>query len=339
VVHWLYIAAAGLVALSLLELLTLIARRGQLGRREQLERAAEDEVRPQALELLAGEDDASLAAPVDRRHAEALATMLGRYARQLSGDARARIAAVFERTGGVEEALRELRGWRATRRALAAYRLGDMGSERAIGPLIAALEDPDRDVRTAAARSIGQLAAVDAVPVLVLSIAGGTIPRAIASWALIQIGPGAAEPLAPLLESPDASVRAAAIDVLGLIGSPAAAPVVARGLSDPAPEVRARAARSLARVGGQVELEALRARLDDPVTFVRVTSATALGELHDRDAVEPLIRQAQEDEYDAARAAARALARIAPGRVRELVAAGSGLHLQEAAARMELGHG
>ena len=97
------------------------------------------------------------------------------------------------------------------------------------------------------------------------------------------------------------------------------------------------AARALGRNGTRRAAAGLRGALSDPAPFVRTAAAHALGRIGDRDAFDALVRQAAEDAYDPAQAAAQALAGIDPLRAMQL---GGGerasAHLAEAAALAQL---
>lgn len=325
-------AAAALAALGLLLVALLAVRRLHLARRERAERHAEERVRPLALALVDGaEPEARPLAPLEEA---ALAALLARYSRWLTGSSRRHIAAFSERTGAVERRLRELGARPAWRRATAAFALGDMASPAAVAPLLAVLErDVAREVRSAAARSLGLLGAVEAVEPLVVALAARRVPRAVAAQALLAIGTDALPPLRELGRRPDPEVRAWAVELVGLLGSAADGPDLAERLADTSAEVRAKAARALGRLGASVEAQAVCRLLDDRIPFVRAAAAGALGAIGDRATTEPLLRVAREDVYEPAHAAARALARIDPAAVR--AAAGDGPHLAEAADLLE----
>src|SRR5919197_542535 len=129
------------VAIALVLLIVLAMRRVILARRARLHAAAVRRVRPFAIMLLAGEQTV-------------LADVLGRYARQLTGAAEGRVAEYFQGTDALARSQRELGSRRAWKRASAAYRLGDMGREEVAPALLAALDDSNRTVRAAAARSL-----------------------------------------------------------------------------------------------------------------------------------------------------------------------------------------
>lgn len=341
----LQLVGAALSVLALLTMIVLIGRRVALSRAERRREALEAELRSVALELVDGEDVEL--GRLSRVQARALAAILGRYARKLRGEPRDRIAAFFEERGEVKKELRHLRDFRAPKRATAAFALGDMGGDAAVGPLIEALDDRSRDVRSAAARSLGMLEAETAVSRLVQSLAGSEVPRAIAGGALLAIGTKAAPGLRELLAAPDAAVRANAIELLGFTGDASDTTALDAALREDHSiaasqwrehaEVRAAAARALGRIGTRRAAEGLRRSLDDPAPFVRTAAAHALGRIGDRDAFDALVRQAAEDAYDPAQAAAQALAAIDSLRAMQLGGeAGVSAHLAEAAALAEL---
>ncbi len=199
---------------------------------------------------------------------------------------------------------------------------------------LARLGDKDRDVRAAAAHSLGKLQAAEAAAPLVRAMAAKSVPRAIAGQALIAIGPGAAAALRPLLDDEDTEVRRAAAEVLGLVGEPADAAALSQAARDPDAGVRATALRALGKAGGPSESETARAALQDRVPFVRTNAAHTAARIGDRRLVGDLIAQARGDAHDPAAAAARALVALDPAAA--LTAAeqpGAGPHLRQAATR------
>lgn len=319
-----------LAAAGSLVVVALALRRVQLARAERAGREAEARMRPVALALVEGEP----APPAEllRGDAEALARLLARYSRWLSGGARSHIASFFERGGGVGAEVAKLESRRSWRRATAAFSLGDMASQRAVAPLVGALGDADRDVRAAAARSLGRLGAVEAVVPLVYALGRGDLPRAVTGAALLAIGPAALPELRSLEARADAEVRAIAVELVGLLGDVGEAPLLLGRLRDSAAEVRAKAARALGRLAAEDAAAELRRMLHDRIPFVRTAAATALGSIRDREALGALLRQAKTDRFEPAQAAARAVARIDPrAAVEASAAADAGPHLREAA--------
>ncbi|HUZ98341.1 MAG TPA: HEAT repeat domain-containing protein [Gaiellaceae bacterium] len=307
----------------------LLFRRIRLYRIEVERDQAEERLEPLALALVSGEETEA----VDTRDAGVLAGLLSRYARQVTGDSRSALADYFEASGSVDRAMAALGDRHAWRRAAAADLLGAMGSEQAIGALRDALGDGSRDVRTAAARSLGRLRASAAVEDLVRVFVTADVAHGVAGEALLGLGSAALPALRALTHHGDPGLREAAVELLGLLGEPADSPLLVARLRDSAAEVRASAARALGRLAAEDAAAAVRGALDDRIPFVRAAAARALGEIGGRDAAPALLALARSDHYDAAQSAARALARVDP----ELLAAAGreefGQHVLEAADR------
>jgi HEAT repeat protein len=324
--------ALALACASVLFLAVLVARRLWLARGERLRAEAEARVQPLALELVEGERP-----EIDSlrdRDAHALALVLARYARQLRGGPRERIARFFEGRELVARELDWLRCRRPWRRALAARLLGDMCSERAAPALVAALQDGSRDVRMAAARSLGALGAVEAVDALVRALADGRLPRAAAGHALLAVGTGSLPQLRELAGDDDREVRASAVELIGLLGDASDAKLLMHTLHDASADVRAKAATALGRLGAEAGAAEVRTTLEDRIGFVRAAAAEALGAIGDRGAATALSFACHSDDFDEACAAAVALARVAPEVVQavEVTAGPHGSpHLAEAA--------
>jgi HEAT repeat protein len=319
------IAAAGALFLS-----ALVARRVFLERRERVRADVADRLRPAALALLDGEEVEL--PPLTASEQRIFAELLGRYARALRGAPRERIARYFESTGGVRRELGTLSDRRAWRRAAAAFALGDMGSSRAVPALVRRLRDPEPEVRVAAARSLGRLGAAGAVQPLAETLADGSVPATLAGQALLEIGDAGLPSLHALLGHEEQAVRAGATELVGLLAGAAEGPAVVALLRDGSAAVRAAAAAALGRLGSADAAAALRGALGDRVPFVRAAAATALGRLGDRTAVPELLRQADDDDFEPARAAADALRRLDPELlVRASARAGAGPHVREAA--------
>jgi HEAT repeat protein len=324
------IAALVLTAVSTAFLFALVGRRMHLARAERRRAEMEQRLKPLALALV---DDDRVDLPLlPPAELAVLADVLGRYSRRVTGDSRARIAGYFAGTRAVERELRALRDRRAWRRATAAYRLGDMACRDAGPALVSRLSDQDADVRASATRSLGQLRFEGASSPLVLALVGGTVPRAIAFRALLDIGGAALPELRRLAVDESSELRAAAVELIGWLGDAADADLLVAAMEDSSAEVRARAAASLGRLAETEGAAALTRALDDRVYFVRLHAARALGHVGEQGAVDRLLRQAREDRFEAARAAAEAVALIAP---ETLLAASelpdAGPHLHEAA--------
>jgi HEAT repeat protein len=324
------IAALALSACSIVMLSVLVTRRWELARRARRRREVEDRLRPVALELLhaGSEPPAGLSA----EEKEALADLLGRYARSVRGHTHDNIVGYFARQGTIDRELDVLAGARAAwRRGTAAFRLGDIGSDRSVAPLIAALDDGDRAVRVAAVRSLGRLRIPEAGTALVAAAAERRVPTALVQWALLQIGPPVLPELRSLLVSPNDRERAAAVQLIGLLGGPSEAAEVDARLHDSSSLVRAQAARALGRLGSERNLGALLDALEDRIPAVRAAAATSLGYLRDPRALDALTQRAEGDaSFEVARESARAAARIDPAASAAAARATGSEHLREA---------
>jgi HEAT repeat protein len=324
------IGALTLAALSVLFLVALVARRISLARAERRRTELEARLRPLALALVDDGEVQERAWTSEER--AVLAESIGRLSRSVAGEARERIGAYFAGTEAYSNEIRALGDRRAWRRATAAYRLGDMACAEAVPAVLERVGDRDPDVRAAAARSLGRLAAPEAAAPLVHVLVNGTVPRTIAFRALLDIGPDALPVLRDLVHDEDQDLRAAAVELLGWLGDASDDAVLIDAVRDPSAEVRARAAGALGRLAALEGAEALTGALDDRIYFVRLHAARALGQVGEHAAVPRLVRQARDDRFEAARAAAEALACIDPDAL--LAAAeepGAGPHLHEAA--------
>jgi HEAT repeat protein len=326
----LVLTAIVFIGIALALLIDLAIRRVVLDRRVRRHRAAVRRVRPIAIELIEGENgERPVLSPGEQA---VLAELLGRYSRQLTGQADTRVAEYFRGSDALAQSLRELGSRRMSRRATAAYRLGDMACEEAAPALLAALDDKHRTVRAAAARSLGRLKVADAAKPLVEALVSGRVPNGVAGEALVELGPAAVPELRAIAGHHSYQLRATAIALLGLVGDSADQPLAVRCLGDPSAEVRAAAADTLARIGGAPAEDALRSALDDRIPFVRASAAAALGVIGSRAALPRLLEMARTDRFEAARAAAQAVARISP---KTLAAAAeepeAGPHLHQAA--------
>lgn len=322
-------AALTLTAVGSLSAYLLSVRRIYLMRSDRRHRAGEERLTKVAAGLADGELPAGELTEAD---VELVAELLARYSRQLTGDARSNIADFFEGHGLVSREVSHLDDRRSWRRARAAFLLGDMGSQQALDPLLGALEDSTREVRSAAARSLGLLGSDQAVQPLVHALVERRVPRAVGGQALLTLGAEALGPLRPLLIHAEPDVRAAAVELIGLLGDPGDAKLLLARLRDSAAEVRAKAARALGRLGAEEATVELREALRDRIGFVRANAAVALGLVGDRASASALLEVARSDEFDPAQAAARALSRLYPqllwSAARDRT---SGPHLAEAA--------
>lgn len=196
----------------------------------------------------------------------------------------------------------------------AAIALGESLDPRGVCPLIEALRDSDRAVKTAATSAltaIGGPAVVDLSyclqdPDLSVQEAAASILSTIADERVL-------EPLHAALLSQDWVVRMHAARAVGRLGNPRSVETLVLLLQDKVPAVRDEAVAALGSLG-ESAVEPLVKVLEDQDWRVRLRATEALCVLKSSTAVEPLVGLLQHDPDTAVRQeAARALGHIGDG--------------------------
>ncbi|NJL54559.1 NACHT domain-containing protein [bacterium] len=171
--------------------------------------------------------------------------------------------------------------------------LGTLRVKRAIDPLIHALEDADKRVRSRAATALGEIGDARAVAPLIhaLSDANWNVQREVAE-ALAKIGERAVAFLIHALGDVEWKVRSGVAEQLGKLGHAQGVDPLIHTLSDADWRVRRSAAAALGEIGDAQAVEPLIHALMDESDSDRVRScaAEALGKISDARAVEPLKR-------------------------------------------------
>jgi len=189
-------------------------------------------------------------------------------------------------------------------RVWAARILGDIGTVEAIPPLARALADADEELRAEAAEALGRLRDDRVAPLLVDRLSADPSPAVRARIAGALAGRDdehVADHLAPALEDPAWWVRRRAIEALEAIG-PRSERLLVVALDDADPELRARAAAALERMDVPAAIEAALRRGE------RVReSAETLARLPGAPAYETLIELADRGDPPARAAALSAL--------------------------------
>ena len=215
-----------------------------------------------------------------------------------------RIAMAFDDLGITDrhiDTLRNHRSWE--RRAMAAERLGQIGSPRAVFPLLKTIrdaKDEDDDVRGAALRALGRIRDPAAIPELIeaLGTPEAALPQRIAEI-LVRFGNAAVIPLCAEVRNPDSEVRRMwAAEVLGWLGDREAAIPLIDALGDVNPEVRAKAAGALGKLAEARAIDRLlEMLLSDPIPFVRTRVAQALGAIGHPRVVDHLVQVLRDPEW------------------------------------------
>ena len=160
------------------------------------------------------------------------------------------------------------------RRYVAAWALGEIGGADGLSSLIAALDDPNHEVRRYATRALIKINRPAVGPLVEYLQKASGEGAAGAIRALGDIADPAA--LDVLLAHAAGPQRAEAFLALGKLRDPRAAAVLIRGLDDADGQARMNAAMALGPLGGPRAVAALRHTLTDEVHVVREWSARSL---------------------------------------------------------------
>jgi len=233
--------------------------------------------------------------PLDRL---VLRTMLLRLALDLRGDESSTIADLHRAFGLVDAELRGLGSWRARRRAAAAANLATLRMPGIQHQLVHALDDPDRRVRVALIRAIGEVGDRQALVALVgrLGERSPMVARQV-EQVLVERGREVVPEVVAYAETgPNLRGRRAAVEVLGLLRAPLAADLLLDLVRDADRELRIRAVKAAAAIGDPRFLGVFHELLADPSWPVRCQAAKGLGTLGSPTSV-PLLRAALGDEH------------------------------------------
>lgn len=180
----------------------------------------------------------------------------------------------------------------------AAKALGRIGNERAVEPLIRALNHGNENVRECAAKVLWDIKDLRAIEPLIQALKLDPYNWRVERNAvdtLRKIGEPAVEPLIRALKHKDVYVRENAAKALGMIRDERAVePLIRVVLEDVDWEDRRMAAKALVKIG-KPSVELLIPALKDWDKDVREIAAEALGEIGDKRAVQPLIHALKDD--------------------------------------------
>ncbi|WPF83654.1 HEAT repeat domain-containing protein [Sanguibacter sp. 4.1] len=245
------------------------------------------QVKPLVLEVLTAEDEEvapaceAVAALPDTLWPTAETFVLAAFD-SVRGEVRDALVQVLIQRGTLERALAATQSRSAVRRARAAEVIGLVGHVSGRRGLVRLLSDPNIEVRTVAARALGQIGDPHLTSILLDSLRPGSdVPPSVVGTALLGSGETDTAALEAGLAADDEVVRLTAIAVSAELLVLATARAVAdRGLTDPSVTVRVQAARALARLGGAWAVPALAAATDPTeASVVRVAATRTLGEM------------------------------------------------------------
>jgi cyclophilin family peptidyl-prolyl cis-trans isomerase/HEAT repeat protein len=201
----------------------------------------------------------------------------------------------------------------APARAMAAFALGEMEDARAVSALMAIVER-EKEAPSARARAVEALGKIAGVQANTDALGKTAVERinqtliallpdsqtaleqkpltSLTIAAMMRIrSPASVEPLARLLKSNEAEIRAQAANALARLRLPidGAVPALIEALNDGDADARANAARALGVSKDVRAIEPLTKLLGDKNDRVQVNAVRALAVLNDRRAVEPLM--------------------------------------------------
>jgi len=188
----------------------------------------------------------------------------------------------------------------------AALALGQIGDEKAVDPLIKALDDEVSWVRMRAAIALGEINDSKAIDPLIKALKDESpYVRMYAASSLVYLGK--TEYLSQVLtalKNENEDVRVEAAITLGEIGDTRAVDPLIEALRDESDFVRMFAASALGEIGDPSAFEPLTVALRDGYWQVREEAAIALGKIGDVRAIEPLTYRASNDANSNVRGAA-----------------------------------
>ncbi len=188
-------------------------------------------------------------------------------------------------------------------RIAASIALGEIGGERAMSLLLAAMNHADRQQRDVLCRSIATLGFIAIGPAMDVLLGSPDLnARLGAVWTLGKISDQRAVPLLiELIRDSQPKVRSSAAGALGKIPGPQSIAALSSAMRDPNQYVRAAVINALGKIGGTQQLDLLRNGLGDPDPFVRQRAVVAIGQIGGHDGFELISGVATETLDDAHR--------------------------------------
>lgn len=251
-------------------------------------------------------------ASIERSHRrnELRSVMLG-YSANLSGETLTRLVYAFHALKFVDEELRNARNRKWWIRARACYHLRLMHALGAIEVLSNNLDDENEDVRIEAAQSLLDIAGLDTLSPILLTI------KDISGWMQVRLsnsifsfGGNSVPHLVKGLQSKYHPVQKFCIDMLGRLGDVSAVPTIIEYMNYNIADVQLASLEAFGRIGDERAIPVVLNFLTSSDEPIRVAAANALGNLGSPSTVSSLHGLLMHDTVAVRLAAAEALSKI-----------------------------
>ena len=243
--------------------------------------------------------DVSTLARLGRFDRRLVRSILLGLALDLRGDTGEALMDVYRQLGFLQQDLRALRSWRATRRAGAAADLGVIRAREATAKLLQAVHDRDVRVRQAAVWAVGQAGSAETLTGLVRVL--GDKNLLVAHRAQEVLAERGREVTSAILSYAGTTAsragRLAAIELIGWLRITTAAELLSTFTTDMDPEIRVKSVKAAAAIGDPRFLEVFHARLEDPSWPVRCQAAKGLSAFGSPASIPPLAKALRDRQW------------------------------------------
>ena len=204
------------------------------------------------------------------------------------------ITGIFDRLGYIDTYIEDIVTGKKHSRALAADKLGMLKAPQATDYLIRALNDKERDVRTVATRSLGNIrdprVIGPLIDALVLTAQNPQLlPLRVVKTSIMKFGNDALPLLLPVLKHSSWRVRGQAADVIGEMADASTVRHLLPMLGDTEPDVRIKAVKALGKIKHFEAFQPMAGMIKDPSWIVRLQVAKTLGNVGGSEAVPHLV--------------------------------------------------
>ena len=225
------------------------------------------------------------------------------------------VTGIFESLGYIDTYLEDIASGKRHDRALAADKLGRLKAHQATEYLIRAMNDPARDVRTVASRSLGNIGDLRAIEPLIDKLVltaqdPQLIPLRVVKTSIMKFGKNALPLLLPILNHSSWRVRGQAADVIGEIADVSAVGHLLPMLGDTEPDVRIKVVKALGKIRHADAFQAIAGMIRDPSWIVRLQVAKTLGYAGDSKAVPHLVELLSDLYWQVREAAVQAISSL-----------------------------